>query len=36
VMLQRPVLPYAPAVETVEAAVSWLNHVLSACNDRGV
>jgi precorrin-6A/cobalt-precorrin-6A reductase len=36
IMLQRPPLPPTPAVETVEAALDWLDHVLTASIPRGV
>jgi precorrin-6A/cobalt-precorrin-6A reductase len=36
IMLQRPALPSVPAVETVEDAVSWLDHALVSRADLGV
>jgi len=36
VMLQRPELPKVPAVETVEAAVAWIDHALASGMARGV
>jgi precorrin-6A/cobalt-precorrin-6A reductase len=36
VMLRRPVAPDAPAVETVEQAVAWLDHAFTLAAARGV
>src|SRR5262249_55188408 len=36
VLLRRPALPAAPAVETVSAAIHWLDHGATACAARGV
>jgi precorrin-6A/cobalt-precorrin-6A reductase len=36
VMLRRPVAPHAPAVETVEQAVAWLDHAFTFAAVRGV
>jgi precorrin-6A/cobalt-precorrin-6A reductase len=36
VMLSRPPLPEVNAVETVEDALAWLDHVCAPCADRGV
>jgi precorrin-6A/cobalt-precorrin-6A reductase len=36
VMLSRPPLPKVNAVETVEDALAWLDHVCAPCADRGV
>jgi precorrin-6A/cobalt-precorrin-6A reductase len=36
IMLSRPVVPEAPAVETVEAALAWLDHTLTSAAARGV
>jgi precorrin-6A/cobalt-precorrin-6A reductase len=35
-MLSRPPLPEVNAVETVEDALAWLDHVCAPCADRGV
>jgi precorrin-6A/cobalt-precorrin-6A reductase len=36
IMLRRPPPPDAPAVETVEAAIAWLDHALTWAAARGV
>ena len=36
IMLQRPVLPGVPSVETVEEVVAWLDHALTLSTARGV
>jgi precorrin-6A/cobalt-precorrin-6A reductase len=36
IMPSRPLLPEVNAVETVEDALAWLNHVCAPCADRGV
>ncbi len=36
IMLRRPALPDAPAVETVEQAAAWLDHALTSAAARGV
>ena len=36
IMLRRPPAPAAPAVETVEDALGWLDHALTLANARGV
>jgi precorrin-6A/cobalt-precorrin-6A reductase len=36
IMLRRPPLADAPAVETVDAAVAWLDHALTSAAARGV
>jgi precorrin-6A/cobalt-precorrin-6A reductase len=36
VLLRRPVLPAAPAVETVEEAMDWIDHGAIPCAARGV
>jgi precorrin-6A/cobalt-precorrin-6A reductase len=36
VMLSRPPLPEVNAVETVEDALAWLDHICAPCADRGV
>jgi precorrin-6A/cobalt-precorrin-6A reductase len=36
IMLRRPPPPDAPAVETVDAAVAWLDHAITSASARGV
>ena len=36
IMLRRPALPAVGAVETIEDAVAWIDHVLVPCADREV
>jgi precorrin-6A/cobalt-precorrin-6A reductase len=36
IMLSRPPLPPVAAVETIENALAWLDHVRAPCVDRGV
>jgi precorrin-6A/cobalt-precorrin-6A reductase len=36
IMLRRPPAPDAPTVETVEAAMTWLDHALTLATARGV
>lgn len=36
IMLRRPALPEVPAVEAVQDAVAWLDHVPTPSADRGV
>ena len=36
IMLRRPVEPEAPAVETVDEAIAWLDHALTSTTARGV
>ena len=36
ILLRRPPPPAAPAVETVEDAIAWLDHVLTSAAARGV
>jgi precorrin-6A/cobalt-precorrin-6A reductase len=36
IMLRRPALPSAPAVATVQDAVTWLDHALTVSSARGV
>jgi precorrin-6A/cobalt-precorrin-6A reductase len=36
IMLRRPPVPEAPSVETVEEAVTWLDHALTSAAARGV
>jgi precorrin-6A/cobalt-precorrin-6A reductase len=36
IVLRRPPAPDAPAVETVEAAIAWLDHALTSATARGV
>ncbi len=36
ILLRRPVAPAAPAVETVEDAIGWLDHTLTSAAARGV
>jgi len=36
IMLRRPVPPVAPAVETVEEAIAWLDHAITSAAARGV
>jgi precorrin-6A/cobalt-precorrin-6A reductase len=36
IMLRRPTLPEVPAVETVDAALAWLDHALAPQAARGV
>jgi precorrin-6A/cobalt-precorrin-6A reductase len=36
IMLRRSAAPEAPAVETIEAAVAWLDHTLASAAARGV
>jgi precorrin-6A/cobalt-precorrin-6A reductase len=36
IMLRRPPLADAPAVETVDAAIGWLDHALTSAAARGV
>jgi len=36
ILLRRPALPQVAGVETIEAAVAWLDHALALSADRGV
>jgi len=36
ILLRRPVAPAAPAVETVEDTIAWLDHALTSAAARGV
>ena len=36
IMLRRPALPAAPTVETVDDAVTWLDHARALPIERGV
>jgi precorrin-6A/cobalt-precorrin-6A reductase len=36
IMLRRPAAPDAPAVETVDEAIAWLDHALTSAAARGV
>jgi precorrin-6A/cobalt-precorrin-6A reductase len=36
IMLRRPAAPEAPAVETIEEAIGWLDHALTTAAARGV
>jgi precorrin-6A/cobalt-precorrin-6A reductase len=36
IMLRRPPAADAPAVETVQAAIAWLDHALTSAAARGV
>lgn len=36
ILLRRPPLPQVAGVETIEAAVAWLDHALALSADRGV
>ena len=36
IVLRRPPAPEAPAVETIEEAVAWLDHALTLAAARGV
>jgi precorrin-6A/cobalt-precorrin-6A reductase len=36
IMLMRPVLPPAAAVETVDEAVALIDHALASASERGV
>jgi precorrin-6A/cobalt-precorrin-6A reductase len=36
IMLRRPLPPDAPAVETVEEAIAWLDHAITSAAARGV
>jgi precorrin-6A/cobalt-precorrin-6A reductase len=36
IMLRRSAAPEAPAVETIEAAIAWLDHTLASAAARGV
>jgi precorrin-6A/cobalt-precorrin-6A reductase len=36
IMLRRPAAPDAPAVETVDEAIAWLDHALTSATARGV
>jgi precorrin-6A/cobalt-precorrin-6A reductase len=36
IMLRRPLAPEAPAVETVDEAIAWLDHALTSAAARGV
>ena len=36
IMVRRPPVPAAPAVETVEDALAWLDHALTSATARGV
>ena len=36
IMLRRPAAPAAPAVETVDDAIAWLDHALTSAAARGV
>jgi precorrin-6A/cobalt-precorrin-6A reductase len=36
ILLRRPALPQVPSVETVQAAVAWLDHAFTRATDRGV
>ena len=36
ILLRRPPAPAAPAVETIEDAIAWLDHALTSAAARGV
>jgi precorrin-6A/cobalt-precorrin-6A reductase len=36
ILLRRPAAPAAPAVETMEDAIAWLDHALTSAAERGV
>jgi precorrin-6A/cobalt-precorrin-6A reductase len=36
IMVRRPIAPAAPAVETIDAVMQWLDHALTTAADRGV
>jgi precorrin-6A/cobalt-precorrin-6A reductase len=36
ILVRRPITPAAPAAETIDAAVEWLDHALTTAADRGV
>jgi precorrin-6A/cobalt-precorrin-6A reductase len=36
ILMRRPIAPAAPAVETIDAVMEWLNHALTTAADRGV
>jgi hypothetical protein len=36
ILLRRPAVPETPAVETVDDAVAWLDHVRALPIERGV
>jgi precorrin-6A/cobalt-precorrin-6A reductase len=36
ILLHRPAPPDGPAVETVDAAMAWLDHALTSAAARGV
>jgi precorrin-6A/cobalt-precorrin-6A reductase len=36
IMLRRPPAPDAPAVDTIEDAIAWLDHALTSATARGV
>lgn len=36
VLIRRPVLPEAPTVDTVDAAMAWIDHPRTSAADRGV
>jgi precorrin-6A/cobalt-precorrin-6A reductase len=36
ILLRRPALPQVPSVETVQAALAWLDHAFTRATDRGV
>jgi precorrin-6A/cobalt-precorrin-6A reductase len=36
ILLRRPPVPNAPAVESVDAAIAWLDHALTSATARGV
>jgi precorrin-6A/cobalt-precorrin-6A reductase len=36
ILLRRPPLPQVAGVETIEAAVAWLDHALALSAERGV
>jgi precorrin-6A/cobalt-precorrin-6A reductase len=36
IVVRRPIAPAAPAVETIDAVMQWLDHALTTAADRGV
>jgi precorrin-6A/cobalt-precorrin-6A reductase len=36
ILVRRPIAPAAPALETVDAVMQWLDHALTTAADRGV
>jgi precorrin-6A/cobalt-precorrin-6A reductase len=36
ILVRQPIAPAAPAVETIDAVMEWLDHALTTAADRGV